>query len=604
MRVRACIAALLGLGAAWAAVAQDQSLQRLSAAEATLRPDGQSEQQRRVELRFRWDDAFPGEGGSASYRIPLPPASDAAPRSLLIERVGNQAVLSLDGQVVQRLGWRAGQAFDAGKAPYRLELPRTAAELRLDTDVQPQRSGGLSPLWLGPSSAIEARYAQRWFRDQTLPAAYALSLLLIGGLAAGLWWRQRDALYGVFSLAALSGSVRHIDRAWTEVPPLPWLAWGALLAVTYGCHLLFIARFVVLAVDRNPRWLKRASYGVLAAVVVLPVLSFALGRPALWTATLALMLLLGLACFYVVLRAALASRRRSAWLVLVLGGLLILAGAHDLLTVRMGLAATGRDPLAPHALMAFVLVLAGIVVERYSASVREVRMLNQNLERRIAERERELSSAFEALREQREEQAAMQERQRIMRDLHDGVGAQLVGLLDLSRGGGADAVQIEQQVRGALDELRMAVDAMQPMHGDLATVLATLRWRLQPRLKAAGIDVVWDVTSLPTLHNLSPSAVLQVQRILLQAFTNMIQHARATSVEVGARLIERDGERQVCLSVADNGVGFDCAQAGHGHGLANMRLRAQAIGARLHIESAANAGTRVRLDWPVDSAKP
>ena len=604
MRVRACIAALVVMGMAFVAVAQDHSLSRLSSAEATLRPNGQTDQVRQVELRFRWDDAFPGVGGSAVYRIRIPPAPDDAPRSLLIERIGNQAVVSFDGHVVQRLGWRNGQAFDAGKAPYRLELPSTAVELRVDTGVQAQRGGGLSPLWLGPTSAIDARYAQRWFRDQTLPAAYALSLLLIGGFAAGLWWRQRDALYGVFSLAALSGSVRHIDRAWIEVPPLPWPAWGALLAVAYGCHLLFIARFVVLAVDRNPRWLKRASYAVLAAVAVLPVLSFALGRPALWTVTLALMLLLGLACFYVVLRAALASRRRSAWLVLALGGLLILAGAHDLLAVRLGLAATEREPLAPHALMAFVLVLAGIVVERYSASVREVRLLNQNLERRIAERERELGSAFEALREQREQQATLQERQRIMRDLHDGVGAQLVGLLDLSRRGEVDAVQIEQQVRGALDELRMAVDAMQPMHGDLATVLATLRWRLQPRLKTAGIDVVWDVAALPTLHNLSPSAVLQVQRILLQAFTNMIQHAQATSVEVGARLVERDGERQVCLSVADNGVGFDAAQDGHGHGLANMRLRAQAIGARLFIESAVGAGTRVRLDWPVDAAKP
>ena len=60
--------------------------------------------------------------------------------------------------------------------------------------------------------------------------------------------------------------------------------------------------------------------------------------------------------------------------------------------------------------------------------------------------------------------------------------------------------------------MRMAVDAWQPAHDDLVTVLATLRYRLQPRLQAAGIEVVWDVPELPALRQLAPHEVLQVQR--------------------------------------------------------------------------------------------
>jgi signal transduction histidine kinase len=83
-------------------------------------------------------------------------------------------------------------------------------------------------------------------------------------------------------------------------------------------------------------------------------------------------------------------------------------------------------------------------------------------------------------------------------------------------------------VQIALDEMRMAVDSLQPMHDDFVSVLAMLRYRLQPRLQAAGIEVVWDVAELPPLRQLSPQAVLQVQRILLEAFTNVLKHAHAS----------------------------------------------------------------------------
>ncbi len=51
----------------------------------------------------------------------------------------------------------------------------------------------------------------------------------------------------------------------------------------------------------------------------------------------------------------------------------------------------------------------------------------------------------------------------------------------------------------ALDEMRMAVDSLQPAQDDLSTLLATLRYRLQPRLDAAGIELVWNVALIPTV---------------------------------------------------------------------------------------------------------
>jgi hypothetical protein len=309
----------------------------------------------------------------------------------------------------------------------------------------------------------------------------------------------------------------------------------------------------------------------------------------------------GLACFAVVLREALRERRRIAWVVLGAGSLLLLAGAHDILRVRMGLLGGADHPLAPHAMFFFVLILAGLVVERYSRSVSDYRALNDHLAERVAEREGQLNQAFEALRAQKEEQAVLSERQRIMREIHDGVGSQLVGLLNMVSRREADPAALQEHVKLALDEMRMAVDSLQPVHSDLTTVLATLRYRLQPRLQGAGVAVVWDVAPLPALAHLSPQEILQVQRILLEAFTNVLKHASATEVVMQARWL--DGEdTAVMLRLSDNGVGLPRPADGEkprGHGVPNMQARASAIGASLRVEAAPGGGTSVVLIWPV-----
>jgi signal transduction histidine kinase len=195
---------------------------------------------------------------------------------------------------------------------------------------------------------------------------------------------------------------------------------------------------------------------------------------------------------------------------------------------------------------------------------------------------------------QSEEQAALQERQRIMRDIHDGVGAHLVGLLSMMKKGVAPSEALQEQAHAALDELRMAVDSLQPVNGDLTTVLATLRYRLQPRLEAAGLQVEWAVEALPEMRSLTPTTVLNVQRILLEAFTNVLKHAGASMVRVTARYVDTPDRLE--LEVQDDGTGIPEARSRiSGHGLGNMRARAQSISASISIEPAKPHGTCVKL---------
>ncbi|WP_395701166.1 ATP-binding protein [Aquabacterium sp.] len=605
---------LLGLAACTEAPGARDGVAFIDTARARLEPEAGPPQQRSVRLRFRWDREFPGQAGRATFTVALPPATGAGPQALQFEYLANQALIRVNGQVVRRVGVLGNPAEDGGRMQVYVPLPASLVradrpnELVVQASMQALRHGGLGELRFGPDAVLAEPHRQLRLRDETMSAAYAAVLLIVGGLSAALWWRQRDPVYGCFALASVLGIPRQINNI--DVPvPLPWPWWGWLVAVCYGGQLLLTARFIFLVVDRDSRWLKRITYGVLTAALVLPTLSFALRLPLLWTVALGLTLAYGLGCFVIVLQQALLRRQPLAWLVLGAGTLMLLAGAHDFLWVRIGLAPASAAELVPHVWFGFVLLLAGIVVARYSRARADIEALNRTLAERVAERERQLQQAFDALQLQQQEQAVLAERQRIMREIHDGIGSQLVGLLGMVGGQAApDRAELEHQVRLALDEMRMAVDSLQPVHNDLTTVLATLRYRLQPRLQAAGIAVVWDVAALPALPELTPHTILQLQRMLLEAFTNVLKHAGATQVTVSAAW-QPGPPAMVCLSLQDNGRGFqviDSEEAGtrgtRGHGITNMRARAGAIGARLQLQSAPGQGCRITIELPAGAA--
>jgi signal transduction histidine kinase len=181
------------------------------------------------------------------------------------------------------------------------------------------------------------------------------------------------------------------------------------------------------------------------------------------------------------------------------------------------------------------------------------------------------------------ERAQLLERQRIMQDIHDTVGSQLVGLLAMAQNH-APYADLAVQTAEALQELRIAVDAIQPVNGNLAAVLATLRHRLQPKLAAAGLTLIWQVDDLPRLERLEPQTVQHIQRIVMEALSNVMQHARASEVTLSARYVETHSCIEICIH--DNGIGFDAVTPRTaGQGWANLQFRAQAIRADLTFEA-------------------
>ncbi|WP_300176234.1 ATP-binding protein [Rhodoferax sp.] len=127
-------------------------------------------------------------------------------------------------------------------------------------------------------------------------------------------------------------------------------------------------------------------------------------------------------------------------------------------------------------------------------------------------------------------------------------------------------------------------------------LLATLRFRLEPRLEASGINLVWEVQSVPKLEWLDPKNALHILRILQEAFTNIIKHTHCTEITVTTAV---DGP-WVVATVRDNGSGFalDEALTRGGKGLANQLRRAEAIGAEIDWTSS-TSGACLNLRLPI-----
>ena len=224
----------------------------------------------------------------------------------------------------------------------------------------------------------------------------------------------------------------------------------------------------------------------------------------------------------------------------------------------------------------------------------------------LEQAERQLQRLADAFEANQRRQIIVEERERIVRELHDGVGAHLVGLLSLVRNKPFDDLHAEKAIQDALDELRLSIDAMQSGPISVASALADLRYRLQPRFEAAGIQVQWRLAQELGDLDLPAFDVFHLQRICLEAFTNVLKHSKAGQVQVLGSI--RDGAigggRLVEIEVRDDGVGWRGeGPSSHGRGLRNMRQRAAKLGAELTLENASPSGTALRLVWVPGSAR-
>jgi signal transduction histidine kinase len=176
--------------------------------------------------------------------------------------------------------------------------------------------------------------------------------------------------------------------------------------------------------------------------------------------------------------------------------------------------------------------------------------------------------------------------------MHDGLGSSLTTARLLLEQGSVSAREAAEVLRESLDDLRLVFEVSDNDDGDLELALAEFRFRLDQRVLPTGLTTALrlDLTGMPALSGVT---LLQLLRVVQEAVSNAVRHARANHLRLSA--VWRAQDQTLRVGVHDNGRGIDASSsAGSGRGLANMRLRAESIGAQLVIDSTM-AGTRIEL---------
>jgi signal transduction histidine kinase len=190
-------------------------------------------------------------------------------------------------------------------------------------------------------------------------------------------------------------------------------------------------------------------------------------------------------------------------------------------------------------------------------------------------------------------QATAAERERIHSDLHDDIGAKLLGMIHRAKTP-ADA----DQARALLQDLRDVVTRSRGMPGTLLETLAEIRSEVAQRLSAAGIGLRWELADDLPDPQLATDRVLHLYRIVREAVSNVIRHAHASHVRVRVKTIDD----RLYLDLTDDGSGVDQERNTRGSGLGNMRSRASELAGDIRWAPGTEGGLKVLLTMPLPEA--
>jgi signal transduction histidine kinase len=473
--------------------------------------------------------------------------------------------------------------------------------------VSVSRRAGLGQVWLGDSGRLAAYKSARNRIEKDWPglALQVISVLAVM-LAAFQAVRPQETAFGWFS-AALGGWAVHTALAERSTALFglvglhqSLVVLGLVWFVIFG--LLFVHRLMAQHAPLRER--AALGFGILASVLLLGLSPWRnwpiYDHLALWLIVPGVLLLGGLILFELWRAAVHGGNRQEARWLLPLAAVLLVIGVRDWMLDLRWIGNWQSLRYLPFAAPIVFVVFGALLLRRHAQALAAVEQVNRTLEQKVAEKSRAIEANWRRMAEIEGERARYDERDRLMRDMHDGVGGHLVQALALAEQSGDH--RLSEAIRNALDDLRLLIDASDVHSEGLNDILARLRERLGRRLAGLGIELEWDFTRSPALPRLSPHDTIQILRVLQEAVTNIIKHAAAGRVSIAAECLDDPASGRpvrLLFEVADDGRGFDLRQTGEGRGLRNLAARIAALDGQWHLDSRLGHGSRLRFDLPL-----
>jgi signal transduction histidine kinase len=204
------------------------------------------------------------------------------------------------------------------------------------------------------------------------------------------------------------------------------------------------------------------------------------------------------------------------------------------------------------------------------------------------------------------------ERERISRDLHDNLGAQLSHIVRSAEWlsthkNGENSVEktaentllegINESAKQSMTTLRDSIWTLNKEHITVENFAERFKKFAQHQVKSEPNIVLKFKEKIEKNNELSPEQSLQIYRILQEALNNVLKYAKATEIDI---TIQSTDNQLITCEIKDNGIGFDVEAAQNkGNGLENMTRRAEGIGAEFNIDSNGKKGTVVSCQLSV-----
>jgi len=197
-------------------------------------------------------------------------------------------------------------------------------------------------------------------------------------------------------------------------------------------------------------------------------------------------------------------------------------------------------------------------------------------------------------------------RNKIARDLHDDIGSTLSGINIFSKlalqklphdqkTSGELLLRINDRTEKTMEALSDIVWSINTRKDNMDNILSRMREYLGEVIEPLGIQYSFLATAAINQVHLGMEIRKEVYLIFKEAIHNASKYAVCSFIKIS---LEKEN-KSIVLTVEDNGKGFDKQGIIPGNGINNMQERAEKIGARLEINSQPNAGTRIRLVFPI-----
>jgi signal transduction histidine kinase len=524
--------------------------------------------------------------------------------SLFLRRPWTTASVWVNGSLVDDAG------SDRRPLPYYVSdlifvipagLVRNGSNDILVRSVRERSHAYLGTVWLGDAEQLTGFKARTSLYTQTYVRVIVVVIVVLSLVYAGLFaMRRKETAYGWFAAALLMWA---IQNAWTQfdTPPIsPVWGWRPVAFIALGwfviCAAVFVHRFAQLSRPRTERSLF--VIGILGPIALWTSAAtderdYRIMGPFIWVP---LVCLLGLYVGWCLLKALRRGPVMESQALAIVALFLAMVGIRDYLRDR-GVVESAIGLYLPYAAPVVLLVFGSILLRRFVLALDESELLNRDLEARVAEKSAAIEASYAQIAQMQSQRVRAEERERLMRDMHDGIGGQLIQALAMVERE-VDNTRMREVIQSCLDDLRLVIDTSATGSEDLDAVLASLRSRMRRRLEGSGVELDWPLGEAGLSLALGPHATLQVLRILQEALSNALRHALASVLRVSCEVDQESETSLLTLTVSDNGCGFDPTTAAQGRGLGNLRKRADELGGHIEIRSS-ETGTVVRLFVPI-----